>query len=162
MSLHYRNSVGILIWAAFILAIAASLAQAQQPHKAKERVESLKRTRLADILYLNREEADKFFAKYEQLQMKADAARKDLREAVAELERATQKKAGDLSKRSEAVFEKQTAYNNAIIDKIRSLKPLLTDEQYAKLVIFEHNFPLQLQKMLIKRAKRHHGDGDHE
>ncbi len=160
MGFRYRNMTGALILAIFTFIFTAPLVQAQRPHKANERVKMLKRTRLADILYLNGSEADKFFAKYDQLQMQADAMRKELREAVATLERATQKKSDDLNKKTEEVFEKQTAYNNAIIDKIRALKSLLTDEQYAKLVIFEHNFPLHLQKMLIKRAKKpHESDG---
>lgn len=152
---HHFDFLRLILPAATALAFAAAAppAQAQMPPKAKERVEMLKRTRLTDVLYLNEQEAGKFFAKYDQLNKKAEDAREAMRAAVEDLEHAVQKKSDDLVKKSDAVFDKQTAYNNAIIEKLRALKPLLTDEQYAKLVIFEHNFPLQLQKMLMKRAR---------
>lgn len=153
MKLHCKYTVALFILTFFTF--AAPFAFGQLPPNAKERVNNLKRVRLSDILGLRGSEADNFFAKYDQLQMKVDAARNTLREAVAELERATQKKSEDINKKGETVFEKQDAYNNTIADKIRALKPLLTDEQYAKLIIFEHNFPLHLQKMLIKRAKKY-------
>lgn len=157
MMLHYKVFRRIAALCAVILIItgvAAIEAFSQIPPKAKERIEMLKRTRLTDVLYLNEQDAEKFFAKYDQLQKKVEDAREQLRSAVAELERSVQKKSDDMIKKSEIVFEKQTALNTAMIEKIRGMKSVLTDEQYGKLVIFEHNFPLQLQKMLMKRAKK--------
>ena len=108
------------------------------------------------------QDAEKFFAKYDQQQKKVEEAREQLRGAVAELERSVQKKSDDIPRKSETVFEKQTALNSAIIEKIRAMKSMLSDEQYGKLVVFEHNFPLQLQKMLMKRAKKQMNDADEE
>lgn len=154
MMLHYKVFRRIAALCAVILIITGVEAFSQIPPKAKERIEMLKRTRLTDVLYLNEQDAEKFFAKYDQLQKKVEDAREQLRSAVAELERSVQKKSDDMIKKSEIVFEKQTALNTAMIEKIRGMKSILTDEQYGKLVIFEHNFPLQLQKMLMKRAKK--------
>ncbi len=152
-----------LLCAFVLMAIcAAQNAPAQLPPKANERIELLNRTRLTDLLYLNEQDAEKFFAKYDQQQKKVEEAREQLRGAVAELERSVQKKSDDIPRKSETVFEKQTALNSAIIEKIRAMKSMLTDEQYGKLVVFEHNFPLQLQKMLMKRAKKQMNDADEE
>lgn len=149
-----RRSVALCAVILIVIGITGVDAAAQMPPKAKERIEMLKRTRLTDVLYLNEQDAEKFFAKYDQSQKKVEDAREQLRSAVADLENSVQKKSDDMTKKCEIVFEKQTALNTAMIEKIRSMKSILTDEQYGKLVIFEHNFPLQLQKMLMKRAKK--------
>ncbi len=150
----FKNSCHIFIVAILISVSCVGSAQAQHREKVKERVDILRKTRLADVLFLNEQDAPKFFAKYDLLQKKVREAREGLRSAISELENSVQKKSGNLSQKSEVVFEKQTAYNNAMIEKIRGLKPILTEEQYAKLVVFEHNFPLQLQKILMKHAKK--------
>jgi hypothetical protein len=71
-----------------------------------------------------------------------------------------QQRSEDIARKSENVLEKQTLLNSAMIEKIKAMKSMLNEEQYGKLVIFEHNFPLQLQKMLMKRAKQQMRDDE--
>ncbi len=123
--------------------------------KAKERIEQLKKIRLIDILELDETGAEKFFARYNQYQKKVEEARANLHDAVEDLERNVQSKSGkEYSRKADIVIEKQTALANAIAEKLRAMKTILTEEQYGKFIVFENNFAAQLQKMLMERKQR--------
>ncbi len=123
--------------------------------KAKERIQQLKKIRLIDILQLDEASAEKFFARYNQYQKPIDDARASLKEAVADLEKNVQSNSGkEYSRKSDLVIEKQNALANAISERLKVMKSILTEEQYAKFVVFENNFAGQLQKMLMERKKR--------
>ncbi|MFN8358429.1 MAG: hypothetical protein U0264_00815 [Candidatus Kapaibacterium sp.] len=124
--------------------------------KAKEKIEQLKKMRLIDILDMDEQTAEKFFTRYNQLQKKIEEAKLDLQESVSDLEKAVRSKAGksgDYYRKADVVLEKQNALNAAVSDKIKSMRSLLTEEQYAKFIVFENNFVAQLQKMLLERKQ---------
>lgn len=128
--------------------------------KAKERIQQLKKVRLIDILQLDEASAEKFFARYNQYQKAIDDARSALKDAVADLEKNVQSNSGkEYSRKSDLVIEKQNALSNAISERLKAMKSILTEEQYAKFVVFENNFAGQLQKMLMER-KQKKLDGD--
>ena len=124
--------------------------------KAREKIELLKKMRLIDILDMDEPSAEKFFTRYNQLQRKIEDAKIDLQDAVSELERfvrAKTGKTGDYYRKVDVILEKQNALNAAVTDKIRAMRSLLTEEQYAKFIVFENNFASQLQKMLLERKQ---------
>jgi hypothetical protein len=129
--------------------------------KAKERIEQLKKIRLIDVLELDESGAEKFFARYNQLQKKVEEARAILQEAVADLERNVQSKSGkDYVRKADLVIDKQAALANAISDKLRAMKTILTEEQYGKFIVFESNFAAQLQKMILEHKQQKKMDTD--
>ncbi|MBI3258190.1 MAG: hypothetical protein HYZ54_01725 [Ignavibacteriae bacterium] len=128
--------------------------------KAKERIQQLKKIRLIDILELDEASAEKFFARYNQYQKTVEDARANLKEAVADLEKNVQSKSSkEYSRKADLVVEKQTALANAVSERLKAMKSILTEEQYAKFIVFENNFAGQLQKMLMER-KQKKLDGD--
>ena len=123
--------------------------------KAKERIQQLKKVRLIDILELDEASAEKFFARYNQYQKAVEDARANLKEAVSDLERNVQSKSGkDYSKKSDVVIEKQVILANAMTERLKAMKSILTEEQYAKYIVFENNFAGQLQKMLMEHKQK--------
>jgi len=124
--------------------------------RAKEKIEQLKKMRLIDILDMDEPTAEKFFTRYNQLQRKIEDAKIELQDAVSDLERSVRAKAGktgDYYRKADIILEKQNALNAAVADKIRAMRSLLTEEQYAKFIVFENNFAAQLQKMLLERKQ---------
>lgn len=122
--------------------------------KAKERIEQLKKIRLIDILDLDENSAEKFFARYKQYQKKVEESLSNLREAVADLENSVRSKTNkDYTRKADLVIDKQAELANAISEKLRAMKSILTEEQYAKFIVFESNFAAQLQKMIMERKQ---------
>ncbi len=139
-----------------ILLSAQQFNKLEDRPRAKEKIEQLKKMRLIDILDMDEPTAEKFFTRYNQLQRKIEDAKVELQDAVSDLERSVRAKAGktgDCYRKADIILEKQNALNAAVADKIRAMRSLLTEEQYAKFIVFENNFAAQLQKMLLERKQ---------
>jgi Spy/CpxP family protein refolding chaperone len=122
--------------------------------KVKGKIEQIKKVKLIDLLQLDEKSADKFLARYSEYDRKEDAARSELQKAVAELENAVAAKSSDIKAKSDAVIAKDNAVQEANNAKLKAIRSLLNDEQYAKFVIFEQKFYAQLQKALLKRREK--------
>lgn len=151
-----------VLWLAAPLVIhAQQFNKFEDRPRAKEKIEQLKKMRLIDILDMDEQTAEKFFTRYNQLQRKIEEVKVELQDAVTDLERSVRAKtgkSGEYYRKADIILEKQTALNAAVADKIRAMKSLLTEEQYAKFIVFENNFAAQLQKMLLERKQERQND----
>jgi len=163
-TLQRYNFILFLLLAGMIsfpqLGIAQGFGLEDRP-KAKERIEQLKKIRLIDILELDESGAEKFFARYNQYQKKVEESLSNLRQAVSDLENSVRTKTNkDYSRKSDVVIDKQAELANAVSEKLRALKSILTEEQYAKFIVFESNFAAQLQKMILERKQHKKNNTD--
>ncbi|MBK9246773.1 MAG: hypothetical protein IPM69_01335 [Ignavibacteria bacterium] len=167
MKTHPYSRIIVISITLFFVELTPLLLHSQQFNKfddrpkAKERIEQLKKMRLIDILDMDETTAEKFFIKYNNLQKKIEDAKSELQEAVSDLERtvrAKSSKSGEYYRKSDFVLEKQNLLNTSVSDKIKSMRTFLTEEQYAKFIVFENNFAAQLQKMLLERKQEHKMD----
>lgn len=142
--------LGLLIMA------ATTGAFAQDGAKMREKVEQLKRTKLVEILDLNEDASEKFFARYNVYENKVNAAFKEVQQAMNELNARIDRKAaaGEISQQSEIVLQKQNALHSAVDEKLKGMKPYLTEEQYAKFIVFENKFTQKLREILQRRANK--------
>jgi Spy/CpxP family protein refolding chaperone len=138
---------------ALIVSTTAYHAVAQDGVQMREKVEKLKRTKLVEILELDENAAAKFFAKYDQYENKVQSAFKEARQAMNELNARVDRQAAaaEISQQSEIVLQKQNALHAAVDEKLKAMKPLLTEEQYAKFIVFENKFTQTLREILNKR-----------
>ena len=138
-----------------VAVLTATSTLAQDGEKMREKIEQLKRTKLVEILELNENAAEKFFARYNQYESKVNQAFKDAKDAVQELNARVDHKApaSEISQQSEIVLQKQNALHAAVEEKLKGMKPLLTEEQYAKFIVFENKFTQTLREILQKRKK---------
>ena len=137
-----------------LLLVFNHIAFAQQDGEIKEKVGTLKKIKLIEKLQLSEDVSIKFFARYYEHERKIDEVRSSVKQAVKELDIAIKEgKSGDYSSKIETLFKKESQLHSLMIEKVKSMKSLLTDEQYARFVIFEHKFLADLKKEITKRKK---------
>ena len=123
--------------------------------KVRERVEQLKKMKMIEVLDLDEETSEKFFTRYNNLQKKVDAAYDEVRDAQRTLDEAVDNKlsAADIERLTNTLLQKQNALQEANNEKIRAMKAVLSEEQYARYVMFEQKFLQELQKAIMHRKR---------
>lgn len=155
------NNAWALALAALVTTTVVAQPRPEGPReKGAERLAQFKKLRLIEVLDLDEQTAEKFFVRYNEGQKKIDQARKDLQEAVGELEAAVKAKVSDaeLNGKSEQVVKRIQQFSQAITERLNAVRPLLSPQQYAKLVVFEVRFTEALQRALLRRGGPE-GDG---
>ena len=128
------------------------------PEKMKLRVMEFKKKKLSEVLDLSTDVQEKFLTQYLAGQEKIDDAKKILDEKVRTLHQAVKKSnAAEITNGTDELMKAYEALNAAVKNRVVSLKPILTREQYAKLMMFEIRFPEVLQRMIFKRGLGKHG-----
>lgn len=128
----------------------------QQKNQIKDKINQLKKIKLIDILKLDENNVDKFFARYSEQEKKVEDQRLQLKNAINQLEQAIHNNAAEkeIQQVVQNIHIKDIALVNATIEKQKALKSLLDDQQYAKLIVFEYQFMTKLQKALIDKQKK--------
>ncbi len=125
-------------------------------YKAKERIHQVKLIKLLDILDLDDKTSEKFISKYMGLEKDLEKQRKQMDSSLDELEMSINKgeKKDKISEKTKKVMEQSKKFCNLMDERLLAVKPLLNDEQFAKLVLFEYKFAKEFQRMLIERRNR--------
>jgi len=129
--------------------------------KAKQRVAQLKKLKLIETLDMNEQTAEKFFVRYNAEQKKVDDAIKALNDAMRELEKLLSQDPKKVMPEqfkplSDVVLEKQAQMQTAVSERLRSIRSVLDERQYAKFLLFEQKFQEQVRKTLldVKREEK--------
>ena len=138
-----------------ILSGAFYTISAQQPRKALERIGQMKKSKLLEILDLSEESSNKFLSKYTAWEKKVLEQKKAIDEASADLESSLRKGDGKdvLIQKSQKLIEAQVKLQNLNTEKLKAMKEVLNDVEYAKFLVFEDRFPKELQRMILKKQK---------
>ncbi|MGC8748924.1 MAG: Spy/CpxP family protein refolding chaperone [Candidatus Kapaibacteriota bacterium] len=143
--------------AIFTIAIvfAFTSAYSQPAFRAKERIAEFKKMKLLEVLELDEKTSEKFLAKYNAAEKAIREKQDKLDEAILDLEYLIRKKASkeELAKQSQKVMDLQRDFANTMFEQQKEIKSVLTDEQFAKYLIFENRFRERLQQAIIQRAK---------
>jgi hypothetical protein len=153
---HYKY---IWILFAFLSSFNYSTAYLQN-NQIKDKINQLKKIKLIDILRLDENNVDKFFARYGEQERKVEEQRLLLKNSINQLELAIHNNAAEkeIQQLIQNIHHKDIALVNATIEKQKALKSLLDDQQYAKLIVFEHQFMTKLQKALIDKKKKNNNE----
>lgn len=132
-----------------------SVTYPQPAFRAKERIAEFKKMKLLEILDLDEQTSNKFLSKYNQAEKVIGEKHEKLQEAILDLEYLLRKKAKkeDIQKQSQVVTDLQRDLMNTMFEQQKEIKTVLSEEQFAKYLIFENRFREEIQKFLIKRAK---------
>jgi hypothetical protein len=156
--LNYNLKKVVLITLIFSLAFGFVYAQ-KPPMKALERIQSLKKIKLLEVLELNEAESDKFIVKYNEYEKNVLDKYKQLEEASEELHKAIlDEDYKNIDKLNENYINANKELNQAIQDKYENVKKLLPKEKFAKYLIFERRFQNELRKQIFKRMGEKDGD----
>lgn len=127
---------------------------AQDDFTMRDKMKSFKKIMLMEKLNMNEEQSIKFFARYQQQEEFIKKAYNDLDLALKNLDDLQQSGKGDYEKAIQQVFDKDFAMRKAVIDRMKAMKGILSDKQYAQYILMEHRLLDNLQKMMKKRHKK--------
>lgn len=149
---RFSLKFGIFI---FLFAFVSIIVLAQPAFRAKERITEFKKMKLLDLLDFDEQTSNKFLSKYSSAEKLIGEKRDKLQEAILDLEYLIRKKAKkeDIQKQSQIVMDAQRDLVNTMFEQQMEIKSILSDEQFAKYLIFENRFRKEIQKFLFRRAK---------
>ena len=124
------------------------------PEEARKKIEELEKIKLMEILDLKEDVMLKFFSrrndfldKFHQLEVQKDRKIDDLKNAIDnENEQSLKKRIDEINSLEENSMRTRT-------DFINSLGDILSNQQIAKVVVFERNFRRELWDMIMKHRK---------
>lgn len=125
------------------------------PAMMRQRIEDLRKLKLMDILALQGDQVEKFFAAYNP-QQKATLEAKDAMDAASRaLWEATERKApaAELDPLLIKLQSAVTTLQRTVEARQEAVRKVLTTEQYARYVVFEVRFRDELDKMIMKRMR---------
>ena len=105
-------------------------------------------------LEMNEEQSIKFFARYNEQEAIIKKAKGELDQAVDMLEQNIDAGKGDSEKLMQSVFDKDLAVKKSFIDRIKSMKNVLSDKQYAKYVLIEYRLINDVKEAIKRRRKK--------
>ena len=128
---------------------------AQPPKKALERIELMKKMKLLEILNLDEATAEKFLIKFNVYENKLKDKKEELDRFVDELRDNIKDKESNetLAKKTEKAIQLQEELQHLFLEKLKYLKPLLNDEQYAKYIVFESKFQEELRRIIMEKLE---------
>jgi len=128
--------------------------------KAKERFITMKKVKLLEVLNLTEERSNSFLSAYNpaenkifDISRKLDQASDELRELLA----GQNTKASELKQRTENILKLQDEMNSAHNDKLKAIKNILNEEEFAKYLLFERHFQAEVRKHLMGRPDGRRG-----
>ncbi len=125
-------------------------------HKARERMEMIKKMKLLESLDLNEKEADKFIVKYTSFEKAIAVNAKQTKETVLELKKAINSNAfNDIKTKSEKLTKLKKELASLQTKRLDELHSILSDKNYANFILFEETFFNKLHHAINKeRCKR--------
>jgi len=119
-----------------------------------DKMKSFKKIILIDKLKMNEEQATRFFARYQQYEEYIKEAQKELEKALIQLDELQKTGKQEYGKAIQHVFDKDIAMRKTIVDRMKAMKGILSEQQYAQYILIEHRLLDNLQKMVKQRKNR--------
>jgi len=136
------------------LCVSMQVLNAQDDFTMRDKMKSFKKIMLMEKLNMNEEQSIKFFDRYQQQEEFIKKAYNDLDLALKNLDDLQQSGKGDYEKAIQQVFDKDFAMRKAVIDRMKAMKGILSEKQYAQYILMEHRLLDNLQKMVKQRKNR--------
>ncbi|MFN5176384.1 MAG: hypothetical protein ACK5DT_07245 [Ignavibacteria bacterium] len=119
-----------------------------------DKMKSFKKIMLIDKLKMNEDQATRFFARYQQYEEYIKESQKELEKALMQLDELQKSGKQEYGKAIQHVFDKDLAMRKTIVDKMKAMKGILSEQQYAQYILIEHRLLDNLQKMVKQRKNR--------
>jgi len=138
--------------------ISINVLQSEPPFRAKERIDQLKKIKLLDLLQLDEQRSSKFLTKYNELERQSKENRLEMEHEVEILELLINSEANidEISSQTDKVIAAQQRFYKSIDNKLKDIKPLLNEIEYAKFVFFESRFHEEVRKIIMKNYRNRH------
>ena len=148
------NLKKVLLFAFMIAFTTINLSAQGMPPQAMERLQSLKKVKLLEVLDLNEAEADKFIIKYNELEKSINENLKALDRATDEIRKAVQDEDyKNIDKLNADYIKANNELTKSIQFKIESMSKILSKENFAKYILFERRFQEEVQKQIMEKRQ---------
>lgn len=144
-------SLCIVIFAVFFI---VQPMRGQNDTPVLDKMKSFKKIILIDKLKMNEEQATRFFARYQQYEEYIKESQKELEKALMQLDELQKSGKQEYGKAIQHVFDKDLAMRKTIVDRMKAMKGILSEQQYAQYILIEHRLLDNLQKMVKQRKNR--------
>lgn len=140
----------------FLVFISTSLIS-QPTNKLKERIRTLKKVKLIEILDLTEEKSEKLMIKYNSFQSKIDEQNNEIDKTIQELENVSAGKNAKVEivkSKTNSLLKLQNDLLITLQERDKEIKAILTDIEFAKYLVFERKFANELRKSLMRLNKK--------
>lgn len=146
----------LIIFLLTLLLMSGSQVNSQPNPKAMEQIKQFKKIKLLEVLDLDEATAEKFLVKYNSNEKKVEEKKKQLDDAVEDLENSLKNLSSkdEVAKKTEKVLQLTNEFQKVIDESLQSMKSILNEVQFAKYIIFEQKFRGEIQKAIIERMKK--------
>ena len=122
----------------------------------RQRIEDLRKVKLLDVLNLQGEQVENFFAIYNRNQEKFHELRQEIDSKSKALQGAIEEEASDseLMSKTKQLREAIRQLEKSIESRFDDIRSVLSTKQYAQYVVFESRFRDELQRMILDRMRR--------
>lgn len=142
----------------FFIFIFTSFSMFAEPtNRLKERIKTLKKVKLIEILDLSEDKSEKFMIKYNIYQSKIDSKNTEVDNAIQELENVASIKNSkiEIIKLKTNLLQKvQNELVFTIQERDKEIKSILNEVEFAKYLVFERKFANELRKSLLRLNKK--------
>lgn len=162
---RYFVVVSIILFASLFFSSSDNL---YAKGKQMERIKTMKKIRLLEVLELDANTSDKFLIKYNEYETKIEKKMEEIRTNLKELKNILDEsnKSNPIIKDKVNLLNKlQTELHNTISERDKDMKSILDEFTYAKYLVFEMGFKDKVvEKMMEMRGKNDeqpNGDKNH-
>jgi len=148
-SLSKNGTICILM-----IMLALNTMSAQDRDGAMQKMKSFKKIMLIEKLNMSEEQAISFFARYQKYEEGILFTQNELKQALNQLDDLQKAGKGDYDKAIQAVFDKDMAMRKSYIERMKGMKGILSERQYAQFILIEHRLLGNLQKLMKRRQKK--------
>lgn len=145
----------LLIFAVLLILPNITQSQPQKlPPKAMEKIQTMKKVKLLEVLELPEADADKVLVKYSSYENKIiEATRRtdDITEKLNEAVKGDDYK--NIEKLNDDFMKARKDLDNALDERMNGMKQILTKEQFAKYLVFERKFQEELRRAIMERVR---------
>lgn len=151
--MHIQTKL-FVVFLSILLASASLHAQTRNP-KMLQKIEELRKIKLLDVLDLEGEQVEKFFAIYNKHQHSLIKNRTDIELAAKSINSMLESGAADgkLAQETEALRKAIRDRSKVLEARFDDVKSVLSPKQYAAYVVFETQFQEELQRKIIDRIR---------
>ncbi len=151
----YNSIIVLFLMIAFTSSYA--FAQPVNSEKATQRIMAMKKVKLLEILNLSEDKADKFLVKYNASENKVMSLSEQIDNATNELRQvldAKTAKVSEIKQKTDAILKLQDELYSAMTEKVKGMQSILSEEEFAKYILFERKFSDELRRHIMERPNR--------
>ncbi len=133
-------------------ALTAPYARQMRQH-AKERLQQWKMIRLLQELGLDESRGHQFLIRYTSYNRRIDSLLQRTDSIAQQLAYSLQQSPEEVYRWSQEFLRQQQELYRVFQQRTESLRPLLTEEQFARYILFEYRFPREVERLLLRWHK---------